>query len=229
MPAIERILWIVVPPAVYFLVLGRRRSGRTARVVAGAIDATWLVFGFAGFVAFGPIGSTIWASASGAWTGGAIVLAGVLLAAAWIARGRRRLVIYNVSPETLDQALREAIDELPCTFVKTVRGFEDPVAHVALVVEMSRHSRTAEISAEGPNCERRLEDLQPRLRRSLARRPDEKASFAWNDFALANLILAAPVVLILLTRPEAQKDLGRWLSGMLRSVVKASPAGRSGR
>ena len=228
MPPVARILWMVVPPAIYFLVLGRRRSGRFARVVSGSIDATWLTFGFGGFVVFGPIGQTLWSGASGFWSSAALATAGAASRRSGSARAAR-LVVYNVAPETFDDALREAIVETRATMVKTVRGYEDPVGGVTFIVDNGRHSRTAELSAEGPGCERRLRDLDPRLRKALARRPADKAVFAWNDFVLANLILAAPVVLVLLTQPQAKADLGRWIDRMLHPVVKSPAPRRSGR
>lgn len=230
MPAIERILWVVLPAAAYFLFLGDRRSGRNARVIAGAVDAAWLVFGFGGFIVFGPIGQTLGSLARNRWTSAALVIAAMLLAAAWILQGRRRLVVYNVSAETFLQALDEAIESTPGNFVRTLRGYEEPHARLTLIARVSQRSRIAEIKAEGPGCEGRLAELEPRLRKSLAGRPDPRPTIAWNDFVFANLILAAPIVLLLLLRPDAQRDLGRWIQGILRPVVKSPPeAGRSRR
>jgi len=152
--------------ALYLLVLARWHGGRAPRVVSGPADFALLISGIGGLALFGPLGQTLaailfdrpntldWLSLASGMT-----LAVLLLSR----RAWRRLVIYQIDAATLDRALEDALAHEPGRFLRTLRGFEDPVYGQGVQVDMSPRWRTATIEAYGREPERLIHGLERHL------------------------------------------------------------------
>jgi hypothetical protein len=197
----------VGPLAVYLYVVAIWQSGRHPRVVAGVWDYVLLLFGVGGLVLFGPLG---WLLVTQAAPGRPTVLHWLALASAlgllavpFLPRAFRRIVIYNIDPATLDSALRETLESIAGSFVKTVRGYDDASQRRGLDLEIHPWMRTAVVETHGngaePLAKTLLHGLDERLRQSAT----GPSRIAWGLLGVS-LSLIAPVVVLLLLRPQAQ-------------------------
>src|SRR5579884_3613294 len=103
---------MVGPLAVYFYALGIWHSGRSPRVIPGPVDYLLLVFALSGLLLFGPIGRALIGRVPAAqgWLAALGLLTSIaMLALPWLPRAFRRLVVYNIQPETLERAVAEAL------------------------------------------------------------------------------------------------------------------------
>jgi hypothetical protein len=199
------------PLAVYLYVIAVWHGGRTARLVAGPVDYGLLLFALGGLLVFGPVGRLLVsrAVAFGSPNGWAWLMVGSalsLLAIPWIPRSFRRLVVYNVDPETLDQALRAVVRELPGEFTRTLRGYEDQEHQRGLGVETTTWFRTAVIESYGSDAERLIRQLGRRLSEHLHAPSARPSAITWVLLGLC-VALVAPVLALLLSRPQAQAVL----------------------
>jgi hypothetical protein len=199
------------PLTVYLYVIAVWQSGRRPRIVVGAVDYVLLLFGLSGLVLFGPVGRLLLGRATGlgtpsAWAWLAVVSALIAVAAPWVPRSFRRLVVYNVDRAGLDQALRATLDVLPGNFISTLRGVEDQKNYRGLSVEFTHWGRTAVIEAYGKHPEKFIgvvgQGLRAHLRPSLAR----PSPVAWGLLGLC-LALVGPVLIVLLSRPQTRAAL----------------------
>lgn len=202
---------MVGPLALYLYILAIWQSARTARVIPGPWDFLLLVFGVSGLVVFGPIGQllvvrmTPFGSPS-PWAWLALFSSLGLLALPWLPRTFRRLVVYNTDPARLEATLRAILDELPGSFERTVRGFEDRVHRRGLVVEPTPWLRSVVVEAYGGEPESLIGAIGPRLRARLRHPNARPVAVAWLLLGLC-MGLIAPVLAVLLSRPQAREAL----------------------
>ena len=151
-PAMQ-IALTATPLAAYFYALGVFHSGRSPRMVAGPVDVALLAFGLGGLVAFGPFGRAVLGRVVGVdvgwvawsiWVGVVILWAFVLSGSAML-----KVTVYHVSPEDLEQAVREALGKLEGRFVDTLNGYEDPKRGAGLRVKSIRLLRSGSVEAYG--------------------------------------------------------------------------------
>ncbi|MEO6809297.1 MAG: hypothetical protein ABI353_09330, partial [Isosphaeraceae bacterium] len=145
-----RVVLALAPLACYFFMLGVWRSGRSPRVVPGPLDFGLLAMGLGGLIAFGPIGSVLIQvifPGPSVWAWLALAATWALLALFWLPRTARRLVVYNVEPSNLNQAVRDALIELPGSFAPTLTGFEDAEHGRGVAVRIVPGSRTGMVEA----------------------------------------------------------------------------------
>jgi hypothetical protein len=210
MPSAVQVALTAGPLAFYFLVLGIWRWGRSPRVIHGPIDFGLLAFGVGGLVAFGPIGDWLvhrLFPAPSPWAWMAVATFLWLLALLWAPRTARRLVIYNVDPATLREAIRELLDQFPGPYVATLHGFEDSLSGRGLTIEVPSWSRTATVEAIGRRPEELIAVLAPALRerlRGTAPR-DRVAATAW--LLLSGLTVALPIFVMMFNRPQVRAAL----------------------
>jgi hypothetical protein len=197
---------MVGPLTVYLYVIAVWQSGRRPHIVAGPVDFVWLLFGLSGLVLFGPVGriligraAVLGAPSTWAWLALASSLA--LVAAPWLPRSFRRLVIYNVDREGLDRALRDTLQALPGNFVPTLRGFEDREQKRGLLVEFTPWGRSAVIEAYGADPERFIALIRHGLQAGLPPAFTKPSPVAWALLGLC-LSLIGPVLVVLLSRPQ---------------------------
>ncbi len=200
---------MVGPLALYLYLLAVWQSGRTPKVVAGQVDFALLIFGIGGLVVFGPIGHILVGRASpfgtpSVWAWLALIASIGLLVLPWLPRTYRRLVIYNIEPAELDAALVEILDEIPGAFERTIRGFEDRESRRGLTVEATSWLRSVLIETYGRHPETLIAEVDTRLRARLRHPAERMAAVAWILLGLC-LGLIAPVLLVLLNRPQARE------------------------
>jgi hypothetical protein len=196
------------PLAAYLYIVAALHSGRRPRVVSGLLDYALLLFGLSGLLLFGPVGWLL-VSRAGAGAPGPLHFVALgaalgLLAVPFVPRACRRLVVYNVDPLSFHRALREAIEALASPFVKTLRGYDDPTHARGLEAETHSWMRTAVVETYGKGAEPLAASLAAALRVRLRQHPLAGPSpVAWGLLG-ASLGLIAPVLVVLLTRPQAQ-------------------------
>ncbi len=161
MPIPVQICLTLGPLATYFLVLGAWQSGRDAKVVPGGLDFALLALGVGGLVAFGPIGTVLIRllfPGESVWAWLALPTTLALAALMWAPKMRRRVVVYNVSPEDLERVAREVADHLPGRVVSTLRGYEDrarPAAASGWTARAAAAPRSSRPTATTPMHSRR--------------------------------------------------------------------------
>src|SRR3954451_24361121 len=96
----------------------------------------------------------------------------------WMARSFRRLVVYNVDPETIARELRGALYDLPGVFEKTLRGYEDRQAARGVTLDASSRFRTAVIEAYGADPDAFIGQVEARLARRLVGRAARPSAIA---------------------------------------------------
>jgi hypothetical protein len=202
---------MVGPLTVYLYVIAVWQSGRRPRIVAGPVDFAWLLFGLSGLVLFGPVGRILIGRAAGlgapsTWAWLALISSLVLVAAPWLPRSFRRVVIYNVDREGLDRALRDALQALPGSFVPTLRGFEDRLQQRGLLVELTPWTRSAVIEAYGTDPESFISLIRHGLQADLQPGLVKPSPVAWALLGLC-LGLIGPVLVVLLSRPQTRAVL----------------------
>jgi hypothetical protein len=186
------------PLAVYLGALGMLHSGPRPRLVPGPVDAGMLAGGLAGVVVFGPVGQIVVGRIFGgsplvAWTtwGAAIAVAMALL----IVSATRRLAVYNVLPDDLRRAAREAFISLRAGAIPTIDGFEDEARENGITIKASSTLRAGTIEARGRDPESLIATLKPHLRANLVRSGGNPSAMALTLFGLAALTaLAGPIL-----------------------------------
>ncbi len=198
----------VAPLACYFYVVGVWQSGQRPRVVAGPVDFAVLAFGVLGLVTVGPVGQVLMGLIFNnpgpvAWT----LWCSFLLLWTFIFSGSaaRRLVVYNLDPAQLHNAVADALAGLPSDhFCMTLRGFESTEARLSLHVEGSASLRVGTVDARGKDAETFIRSLRPLLRARLEDLPVGPSRVTWGLFVLSWLTMLAPLGIFLATEPNAR-------------------------
>lgn len=199
------------PLSLYFYVLAGLQNGRRPRVLPGPLDFTLLVLGVGGLIAFGPFGQAIVARLFGAeptvlaWT----IWVGVLVLWALVLGGStsRRVVIYNVAPEMVEPAVRDALGDLSGQFVPTVHGYEDAQRHQGVHIQLNPGLRVATIEAFGNDPEVFMSELRPHLRARFRDIPCTSAAVSGAFYALSTLTMLLPLMAFLWVDPRAANAL----------------------
>ncbi len=195
-------LW---PLSTYFFALGVLQSGRRPRVLNGPVDFLMLAAGLSGLLVFGPVGEILVRSlfpVVSLWAWLALASSYALLALLWSGRAARRLVIYNVAPEALEPALREAMSQLPGAFVPSVRGFEDASNGRGVTFEVGARLHTGVVEAYGSEPEPLIARLGPALRERLLDSAAPRTGSAPIWFFLSTLTLLFPLGMLGMSRPR---------------------------
>jgi hypothetical protein len=198
----------VGPLACYFYVVGVWQSGRHPRIVAGPVDFAVLAFGVSGLVTVGPVGQVLMRLIFGvpgvlAWSLWFIFLA--LWGAVFAIWASRRVVVYNIEPSRLAEAVRRALDGLPGPrYTPRLGGFEATDEGRAVLVEGIARLRVGTVDARGREPEALIRALRPRLREALDEVAAGPTRVTWGLFATSWLIMLGPLVTFLLTEPRAR-------------------------
>ena len=165
-----RMILALGPLVAYFFTLAVWTSGKRPRVVTGTLDYALLSFGIGGLIAFGPIGEMLVRLAfrsTGLWGWLAMASLFALVAMMGARRNARRLVVYQVSREALENAVGDAMAELCESVARTVRGFEDRKIEAGVVIEPPSLFRAGVVEAYGGQAERLIAELRFALRHRL--------------------------------------------------------------
>jgi len=206
----------VGPLACYFYLVGVWQSGRHPRVVAGPVDLAILAFGVSGLVTVGPVGQVSMGlifGAPGPVAWGLWLLFLVLWTAVFAGAASRRVVVYNLEPGRLVQAVQEAAAALPGSkFAATLGGSEATDDGRALHVEGIAALRVGTVDARGREPEALIRALRPLLRDRLSRAPTGPTRVTWGLFALSWATMLAPLAVFLFSEPKARAALrALWL------------------
>ena len=217
-PAMQ-IALTATPLAAYFYALCVFHGGRRPRMVSGPVDVGLLTFGVGGLVVFGPFGRavlgrlvgegagpvawTLWIGVVGLWS---LVLAG---------SASLRVTIYHIDAGELDQAVRDALKQLPGSFSPTLNGYEDVIRGSGIAIKPLRFLRSGAVEAYGREPEVLIRELKPKLREVLSHRLQKGSMVSHAMFGLACLTWFVPVAAYLAANPRA-KDALRILLHTLR-------------
>jgi hypothetical protein len=203
MPIPLQIALTVGPLATYFLLLGAWQSGRDPKVIPGVVDFALLVFGVGGLVTFGPIGGILIRllfPGESVWAWLALETTLALLALLWAPTTHNRIVVYNVDPKTMEQAVREVVAILPGQFLATLRGYEDRVGARGIWLDTSSRSRTGVIEAFGKNSEALAALTANGLRERLRGKGARTSPIARLWYTLAAFVIWVPMLVAVLSR-----------------------------
>jgi len=206
------------PLAFYFYALSLFHGGKRPRMVGGPVDFGLLAFGLGGLVAFGPFGRAVLGRLVGdpaglpAWSiwVSLIVLWSLVLAAS----ASLRVTIYHISPEELDQAVREALGTLEGQFSPTLTGFEDPARKAGVTVKPSRFLRSGTVEAYGHSPNVLIRELKPKLRATLDRFPQRSIGVSIAMFGLSCATIFMPITIFLLANPRTKEALRSWMQSL---------------
>ena len=198
----------VAPLAVYLYLLAIWQAGRYPRVISGALDVSLLALGVGGLLLYGPFGQLVARMLFGRpdlvhWL--ILTLVANLIVWSLARRSSRRLVIYHVGAEELEDALAEVFE--PETFLRTLIGYEDRNQAQGVRVEVSPRWQSAVIEAFGSDSSGLIRRYEPRIRERLRAVPAETTGVAAVFFGLSALTLLVPLTGSLLTQPRARAML----------------------
>ena len=198
----------VGPLAGYLYLVGVWQSGRHPRVVSGRVDFAVLAFGVSGLVTVGPVGQVLMElifGAPGAIGWGLWLLFLALWTTVFAGLASRRIVVYNVEPGPIREAIGATLAELPGpTYQATLTGFESAEDGRAVHVDGSLAFRVATIDVRGREPEGLARAIRGPLRdrlRSVAARPTR---VTWALFALSWLTMLSPLLSFLVSEPRAR-------------------------
>lgn len=189
---------MTVPLAAYFGALGVLHSGPRPRLVSGPVDVVMLAGGLGGLLTFGPVGQVVVGRFLGgsnpvAWTTWCSIVA--LMIVLWLASASRRVIVYNVLPDDLRRAARDAFESLQGEANPTIDGFEDESRSRGIAIRSSRLLRTGTIESRGLDPEALIAALTPRLRSALGDSGGNPSGMALAMFGVAALMmLLAPAI-----------------------------------
>lgn len=205
-----QVLLMAGPLAFYLYVLAIWQGGARPRVVSGAVDAALLSVGIGGLLTYGPFGQLVVAMIFGAPTAihwvamtSAMVLAGLGMVRA----ATRRVVVYHVGPEVLDQVMEDVLDLRTDRYVRTFGGFEHRSRTHGLRVHVSPLFGAAVIEAIGQEPERTIQELGGKLKARLDRAPVPPATTATILYGLSALTMLVALTGLLMTQPRTREAL----------------------
>ena len=217
MSPLVRYLLAAGPLSAYFFLLALWQGGRHPRVIGGFWDAFLLAAGIGGLVAFGPLGHWIVLSLFHRpqlldWL--AVVAVELMLASVLAQRSWRRIVIYHIEPDALDEILTEALAQTSARFDRTVHGFQDRRSDNRIDVELQPVLRTAQVRVSGGDAARLVPELIRRLRDQVPGVHARPTVLAGIFAGLSALALVLPFASYLLAQPEARNAV----RGLLRHL-----------
>lgn len=193
-----RLASVVVPVAVYFLVLGLLNSRRRPQLLTARQDFALLV------LALSPLGLLpVWAFVHSAW--GAIVavaIGGVLMKL--LLPPRRSWVIYNVTGQQARQVARSALADCGLDVVERPDGFDLP-GGARLEVRSFSLLRNATLRLTGADAQ--VGQFEANIWRRLAVMHTDASPMAVSMMLVASIMLVAPLAMVAQRAPEIVRIL----------------------
>jgi len=193
---------VVVPAAVYFLLLGLLNSQRTPQLLRARTDFVLLILSFAPIFCV-PVLAYIGASG---WTI-PLVIGGTFAAAAWLAPRRGNWVIYNiVLPEALRAAERalKAMDE---PFIRTGRRLVLTGKDMTLRFSSLPLLRNVAIAADGAGAADAWRRFEEAFAAQLSHQRAEATPMAATFLLISTMMLVTPLALLANRMPEMVRIL----------------------
>jgi hypothetical protein len=131
----------------------------------------------------------------------------VLVSLSWVRWSARRLVVYHVDPEVLDQALVALLGVREGRHVRILGGFEDHSRKNGLKVQIVPPMGTAVIEAIGQDPEKAIRELQSPLRERLEQAPTPSTAVANLLYGMSALTMLVSMAGMFLTQPRARAAL----------------------
>lgn len=151
------------PLAIYLLLLGLIHQSRRALVVGGTRESIALALALFGLIAVGPMNLFMPQQAAtrfGPWVWALLVSFYILCVTLWLIVSRPRLIVYNIAPDQLREALDAAARRLDPETIWAGRGLSMPLARVHLQIDpfeaMGNVSLTATSDSQSITGWRRL-------------------------------------------------------------------------
>lgn len=193
---------VVVPVAVYFLVLGLLNSRRRPQLLGGRQDFALLM------VALGPLFVLPMVN----WLGGsayatAVVVAAAACAVLALAPQGASWVIYNIPADEARRAVGQCLRRMGVSYAETVAGFEvdSPKVRVSVGGFAPLRNVTVRLRGAGSGFSR---EFQASLGQSLASWPAEASPMAVGLLLVATMMLVAPLAMTAHRVPEIVRFLG---------------------
>ncbi len=186
-----RLAAVLVPVAVYFLVLGLLNSRRHPQLLRARHDFLLLI------VAMSPM-VLLPAAGRSALAGLIVVLAGGLIAAlVWVITPRGpHWVIYNVHRGQAHDAVRQALKAMGQTVRATPERFERIDHAVSVDIGVFPLLRNVSVRIRGPKADELAEDFEHQLAASLQAVSVEPSPMAISLLLVATAMLVAPLTLL---------------------------------
>jgi len=184
-----RVATVVVPVALYFLILGLLNTRRTPQVLGGRLDFGLLMGAMSPLLVV-PVLHTIGISQASIAAACGVVACGILLLAP---RGHT-WVVYNASPAEAEHAVTSALSALGCTWRKTGRLFRiDGGTETVLVTHFPV---LRNVSVQFVGGDQRGTNFGRELTCALARVSAEPSAMAVALLVVAMVMMVAPLAMM---------------------------------
>jgi len=184
-----RVATVVVPVALYFLVLGLLNTRRTPQVLGGRLDFA-LLMGAMSPLFVVPVLHAVGFSAAHLAAACGVVACGILV----LAPPGQLWVVYNASPLEAEHAVASALNALGCTWKKTGHAFQIDGGSGTVLVTHFPLLRNVSVRFSGD--EGRGANFGRELGHALARVSAEPSAMAVALLVVAMVMLVAPLALM---------------------------------
>lgn len=199
-----RVATVVVPVALYFLILGLLNTRRTPQVLGGRLDFGLLITAMSP-VLIVPVLHTIGVSATSVAAACGVMACGILLLAP---RGQT-WVVYNASVDEAERAVESALRILGGTWRNTGGIFH--MDGGTETVHVTHFPLLRNVSVRFDGCEDRGAKFARALTLALARVPAEPSAMAVALLVVAMVMMVAPLAMM----TNQAGEIVRIVTGML--------------
>jgi hypothetical protein len=188
---------VVVPVAIYFLLLGLLNSQRHPQLIAGRTDFILLIAAFAPTFlvpALSLLGASAWVI---------VALAAVLAVTALLAPPRKgNWVVYNITSAEVLRAAERALQAMGESFTRNGRRIVLGNRDVMLRFSAMPLLRNVSVAAAGDDARTFQQDFESRLAGQLSDIPSPRSPMAVTFLLIATAMLVAPLGLMADRMPE---------------------------
>ncbi len=184
-----RVATVVVPLALYFLILGLLNTRRTPQILAGRLDFALLITAMAPLVVL-PVLHMLGISPASIVAACGVVACGILVLAP---RGRT-WVVYNASPEEADRAVADALRAIGYTWKKTAGTFN--ISDGRETVDLTPFPLLRNVSVQFHGRDEAGARFGRELTRALVNVPAEPQATAVALLVVAMTMLVAPLAMM---------------------------------
>ena len=184
-----RVATVVVPPAMYFLILGLLNTRRTPQILAGRLDFALLITAMAPLFVL-PVLHMLGISQASIVAACGVVACGILVLAP---RGRT-WVVYNASSQEADRAVAEALRAGGYSWKKTGSTFN--ISDGRETISLTPFPLLRNVSVQFDGCDEAGARFGRELARALADVPAEPQASAVALLVVAMTMMVAPLAMM---------------------------------